>query len=67
MPIQGRLRKNLSLSSSESESENSSMQRQDLFGSNDMRSLSADYCLFIGNIGDHAVDEVLAVKPLYVN
>lgn len=59
--------KNLSLSSSESESENSSMQRQDLFGSNDMRSLSADYCLFIGNIGDHAVDEVLAVKPLYVN
>jgi len=59
--------KSLSLSSSESESENSSMQRQDLFGSNDMRSLSADYCLFIGNIGDHAVDEVLAVKPLYVN
>ena len=59
--------KQMSLSSSESESENSSMQRQDLFGSNDMRSLSADYCLFIGNIGDHAVDEVLAVKPLYVN
>lgn len=59
--------KNLSLSSSESESANSSMQRQDLFGANDMRSLSADYCLYIGNIGDHAVDEVLAVKPLYVN
>lgn len=59
--------KQMSLSSSESESENSSLQRQDLFGSNDMRSLSADYCLFIGNIGDHAVDEVLAVKPLYVN
>ncbi|EGI4679344.1 type IV secretory system conjugative DNA transfer family protein, partial [Escherichia coli] len=58
--------KQLSLSSSESESENTSIQRQDLFGSNDMRSLSADYCLFVGNVGDRAVDEVLAVKPLYV-
>ncbi|EAR9393466.1 type IV secretory system conjugative DNA transfer family protein [Salmonella enterica subsp. enterica] len=58
--------KQLSLSSSESESENTSIQRQDLFGANDMRSLSADYCLFVGNVGDRAVDEVLAVKPLYV-
>ena len=58
--------KQMSLSSSESESENTSIQRQDLFGANDMRSLSADYCLFVGNVGDRAVDEVLAVKPLYV-
>lgn len=58
--------KQMSLSSSESESQNTSIQRQDLFGANDMRSLSADYCLFVGNVGDRAVDEVLAVKPLYV-
>ncbi|GJC30021.1 hypothetical protein KAM376D_45160 [Aeromonas caviae] len=24
------------------------------------------HCLFVGNVGDRAVDEVLAVKPLYV-
>ncbi|EKI7205804.1 type IV secretory system conjugative DNA transfer family protein [Salmonella enterica] len=58
--------KQMSLSASESESENTSIQRQDLFGANDMRSLSADYCLFVGNVGDRAVDEVLTVKPLYV-
>ncbi|EFH9501899.1 type IV secretion system DNA-binding domain-containing protein [Escherichia coli] len=56
----------VSRSYSESESSNTSIQRQDVFGSNDMRSLSADYCLFVGNVGDRAVDEVLAVKPLYV-
>jgi hypothetical protein len=43
------------------------MTRQDLFGANDMRSLSADYCLFIGNLGDRAADEVLRVEPVYVN
>jgi len=52
---------------SESSSENTSMTRQDLFGANDMRSLSADYCLFIGNLGDRAADEVLRVEPVYVN
>lgn len=54
-------------SQSWSESENASIQRQDLFSANDMRKLSADFCLFVGNIGDHAADEVLHVKPLYVN
>lgn len=56
-----------SRSVSESTSENTSMTRQDLFGSNDMRGLSADYCLFIGNLGDHSADEVLRVEPIYVN
>jgi type IV secretory pathway TraG/TraD family ATPase VirD4 len=58
--------KQMSLSASESESENTSIQRQDLFGANDMGILSADYCLFVGNGGYMAVDEVLTVKPLYV-
>ena len=57
----------VSTSYSASESANTSIQRQDVFGSNDMRSLSADFCLYIGNVGDRAVDEVLAVKPLYIN
>ncbi len=56
----------VSTSYSASASENTSIQRQDLFGSNDMRSLSSDFCLYIGNVGDRAVDEVLAVKPLYI-
>lgn len=54
-------------SQSISESENASMTRQDLFSANDMRALSADYCLLIGNIGDRAADEVLQVAPLYIN
>jgi hypothetical protein len=57
----------ISTSYSASASENTSIQRQDVFGSNDMRSLSADFCLYIGNVGDRAVDEVLSVKPLYIN
>ena len=56
----------VSTSYSASASENTSIQRQDVFGANDMRSLSADFCLYIGNVGDRAVDEVLAVKPLYI-
>lgn len=58
---------NNSKSTSWSESENASMTRQDLFSANDMRALSADYCLLIGNIGDRAADEVLQVAPLYIN
>ncbi len=57
----------VSTSYSASESANTSIQRQDVFGANDMRSLSADFCLYIGNVGDRAVDEVLSVKPLYIN
>jgi hypothetical protein len=52
---------------SQSESVNTSIQRNDLFGSNDMRSLSADFCLLIGNLGAHSCDEVLQVEPLYLN
>ena len=44
-----------------------SMTRQDLFGAHDIRALTADLCLFIGNIGDRAADDVLSVQPLYVN
>ncbi|HMY90753.1 MAG TPA: TraM recognition domain-containing protein, partial [Nitrosomonas sp.] len=47
-------------------STSSSIQRYDLFSSNDMRNLSADFCLFIGNIGDSAADDVLRVDPVYV-
>ena len=47
-------------------STSSSIQRYDLFSSNDMRNLSADFCLFIGNIGDRAADDVLRVDPVYV-
>lgn len=56
-----------STSSSTSSNVSSSITRQDLFGPNDMRSLTADLCLFIGNVGDSAADDVLAVQPLYVN
>jgi len=58
-----------SKSTSESYSENTgaSLTRQDLFGPNDMRALTADYALFIGNMGDRAADDVLNVQPLYVN
>lgn len=55
-----------SRSTSASASDSYSMTRQDLFGANDMRGLDADYCLFIGNVGSEAADEVLHVKPLYV-
>lgn len=56
-----------SRSTSWSESTNNSLQRQELFGPNDMRSLSADFCLFVGNLGGRAADEVLHVDALYVN
>ena len=55
-----------SRSFSSNSSTSSSIQRYDLFSSNDMRNLSADFCLFIGNIGDRAADDVLRVDPLYV-
>ena len=55
-----------SRSTSASASDSYSMTRQDLFGANDMRGLDADSCLFIGNIGSEAADEVLRVQPLYV-
>ncbi|MFA5976545.1 MAG: type IV secretion system DNA-binding domain-containing protein [Elusimicrobiota bacterium] len=40
--------------------------RQELFGANDMRNLTTDQVLFIGNCGGTALDEVLNVQPLYV-
>ena len=55
-----------SRSFSSNSSTSSNIQRYDLFSSNDMRNLSADFCLFIGNIGDRAADDVLRVDPLYV-
>jgi len=42
-------------SQSISESENASMTRQDLFSANDMRALSADYCLLYGIIRPSAL------------
>lgn len=56
-----------SLSESWSENTGASLSRQDLFGPHDVRSLTADYALFIGNIGDSAADDVVNVQPLYVN
>lgn len=53
-------------SESQSAGVNRSLSRHDLFSAADMRNLSADECLFIGNVGDYNVDEVLNVKPLYV-
>lgn len=59
-------RQGRSRSFSENDSTSESIQKNDLFGANDMRNLSADFCLFIGNIGDSAADDVLRVDPLYV-
>ncbi|PLJ29890.1 type IV secretion system DNA-binding domain-containing protein [Klebsiella quasipneumoniae] len=55
-----------SRSESTSETESTSMTRQELFGPADMRALTADQCLFIGNIAERSVDEVLRVEPLYM-
>ncbi|KLC58910.1 hypothetical protein GEV872_19445, partial [Xanthomonas perforans] len=55
-----------SRSESTSETESTSMTRQELFGPADMRALTADECLFIGNIAERSVDEVLRVEPLYM-
>ncbi len=57
---------NVSTSNGQSYSESTSIQRQQLFDANDFRRLSTDYGLFIGNIGDRAVDEVIQMQPLYV-
>lgn len=35
------------------------IQRQQLFDANDFRRLNTDYALFIGNVGERAVDEVI--------
>lgn len=55
-----------SISEGSNYGESTSIQRQQLFDANDFRRLSTDYGLFIGNIGDHAVDEVIQMQPLYV-
>lgn len=57
----------VSTSEGQSYSESTSIQRQQLFDANDFRGLSTDYALFIGNLGDHAVDEVIHMQPLYVS
>ena len=57
---------NVSTSEGQSYSESTSVQRQQLYDSNDFRSLNTDYALFLGNIGDRAVDEVIQMQPLYV-
>lgn len=57
---------NQSTSDGTSYSESTSVQRQQLFDSNDFRKLHTDYALFLGNIGDRAVDEVIQMQPLYV-
>ena len=57
---------NRSSSTSNSNSESTSIQRQNLFDANDFRKLDAQFALFIGNIGDKAVDDVIEVQPLYV-
>lgn len=55
-----------SISEGSNYGESTSIQRQQLFDANDFRRLSTDYGLFVGNIGDHAVDEVIQMQPLYV-
>jgi type IV secretory pathway TraG/TraD family ATPase VirD4 len=57
---------NNSFSEGNSYSESTSLQRQQLFDANDFRRLSTDYGLFIGNLGDRAVDEVIYMQPLFV-
>nr|WP_315194232.1 type IV secretion system DNA-binding domain-containing protein [uncultured Aquabacterium sp.] len=57
----------VSTSQGQSYSESTSIQRQQLFDANDFRKLSTDYALFIGNLGDHAVDEVIHMQPLFVS
>ena len=47
-------------------SESTPVQRQQLYDSHDFRSLNTDFALFLGNIGDRAVDEVIQMQPLYV-
>lgn len=56
----------VSTSDGQSYSESTSVQRQQLYDSNDFRSLNTDFALFLGNIGDRAVDEVIQMQPLYV-
>ena len=55
-----------SYNSSNSSSTSDSLNRQQLFDASDFRALDAQYALFIGNIGDKAVDEVVQLDPLYV-
>lgn len=55
-----------SSSDSASAGQSVSIQRQNLFDANDFRKLDAQYALFMGNIGDSAVDDVIEVKPLFV-
>ena len=55
-----------SYSEGTSYSESTSIQRQQLFDNNDFRRLNTDYALFLGNIGDRAVDEAIQMQPLYV-
>lgn len=56
----------VSTSDGQSYSESTSVQRQQLYDANDFRNLHTDYALFLGNIGDRAVDEVIQMEPLYV-
>lgn len=53
-------------SDSESQGASVSIQRQNLFDANDFRKLDAQFALFMGNVGDQALDDVLQVKPLFV-
>ena len=57
---------NQSTSEGTSYNESTSIQRQQLFDANDFRRLNTDYALFIGNVGERAVDEVIQMQPLYV-
>lgn len=56
----------VSQSDSSSNNQSVSIQRQQLFDANDFRKLQTDLALFIGNIGNHAVDEVIRMQPLFV-
>lgn len=57
---------NSNFSEGTSYGESTSIQRQQLFDANDFRRLTTSYALFIGNLGDRAVDEVITMQPLYV-
>jgi hypothetical protein len=57
---------NRSTSTSNSDGVSVGIQRQGLFDANDFRKLDAQFCLFIGNVGDKAKDDVIEVAPLFI-
>lgn len=57
---------NATVSTNDSQGSSQNYSRQALFEANDMRRLGANECLFLGNVGDYAVDEVVELEPLFL-